>query len=124
VHSEWTYENVLIHHHREQKWYYFSDLKETETMVFKCTDSSEGSCGRKFDPVFEHMNSAAVMICEVRYCGADHGFIACPHAAFELPKPHANGMLRESVESRVFLLWTPMEELPDESGTIYGRRDD
>jgi len=94
VHSEWTYENVLIHHHHDQKWYYFSELKETETMVFKCTDSDDGSCG------------------------------PCPHAAFELPKPYANGMLRESVESRVFLLWTPMEELPDESGTIYGRRDD
>lgn len=53
VHSEWTYENVLIHHHQEQKWYYFSELKETETMVFKCTDSDNGSCGRKFHSVIE-----------------------------------------------------------------------
>jgi hypothetical protein len=57
-------------------------------------------------------------------CDADDGFLACPHAAFELPKPHANGMLRESIESRVFLFWTPMAELPEELGTIYGRKDD
>lgn len=29
-------------------------------MVFKCTDSDDGSCGRKFDPIFEHRYSAAL----------------------------------------------------------------
>jgi len=96
VHSQWTYENVLIHHHPLQKWYYYSALLESETMVFKCTDSDRSACGPS------------------------------PHAAFELPPSEPGGaiLLRESVESRVFLFWAPMENLPPEIGSVYGRRDD
>ncbi|EHK47286.1 hypothetical protein TRIATDRAFT_217873 [Trichoderma atroviride IMI 206040] len=48
VYPEWAYENVLIHAHPDQKWYYFAGLEESETMLFKCTDSDAQKCGRRF----------------------------------------------------------------------------
>lgn len=39
VYPGWAYENVLVHARLGQKWYYFHALEESETMIFKCTDS-------------------------------------------------------------------------------------
>lgn len=47
---------------------------------------------------------------------------ACPHGAFPNPHSGGNGLPRESVESRAFVLWAPIEEFPEEVGTIYGER--
>lgn len=47
VYPESVYENVLVHHHPSQQWYYFPGLLETETMLFKCTDSDTTASGRK-----------------------------------------------------------------------------
>lgn len=68
-------------------------------MMFKCIDSDDGSCGRKFDQVFEYKCSATLTMCEDGIAVLTTNFLASPHAAFELPKSYANGMLRESVES-------------------------
>ncbi|RKK89168.1 hypothetical protein BFJ68_g16773 [Fusarium oxysporum] len=49
VYPEWAYENILIHYHPNQKWYYFSALQESEIMLFKCVDSDASAQGRKCD---------------------------------------------------------------------------
>ncbi|KAK5995287.1 hypothetical protein PT974_03688 [Cladobotryum mycophilum] len=46
VYPEWAYENVLVHSHPDQRWYYFYALEESETMLFKCTDSDVQACGQ------------------------------------------------------------------------------
>ncbi|KAK1240219.1 hypothetical protein MKX08_007661 [Trichoderma sp. CBMAI-0020] len=77
VYPEWAYENVLVHARPGQKWYYFHALEDSETMVFKCTDSDARAL--QYNP-------------------------------------------RESIESRAFIIWAPLEELPDEVGSVYGER--
>jgi hypothetical protein len=48
VYPEWAYEHVLVHKHENQKWYYFSAMLESETILFKCADSKIGAQGRKY----------------------------------------------------------------------------
>ncbi|UPK95003.1 hypothetical protein LCI18_005938 [Fusarium solani-melongenae] len=48
VYPEWAYENVLVHYHPDQKWYYFPEMEDTETMLFKCTDSDNTASGREY----------------------------------------------------------------------------
>ncbi|KAM0236963.1 hypothetical protein ACHAP5_009203 [Fusarium lateritium] len=43
VYPQWAYENILVHNHEDQKWYYFSAMRETETILFKCADSNVGA---------------------------------------------------------------------------------
>ncbi|CCC14294.1 hypothetical protein SMACR_12810 [Sordaria macrospora] len=93
VYPESVYENVLVHHHPSQQWYYFPGLLETETMLFKCTDSDTTASGPS------------------------------PHAAFPLPRTAGtSNSPRESIESRAFILWAPLEQLPQEVGPLYGKR--
>jgi len=47
VYPEWAYENVLVHHHPDQQWYYFSAMEEHETLLFKGADSDPTACGRE-----------------------------------------------------------------------------
>jgi hypothetical protein len=47
VYSEWAYENVLVHHHPDQRWYYFPAMRPDETMLFKCADSDGAASGRE-----------------------------------------------------------------------------
>lgn len=113
VYPDWTYENVLVHFQPGQKWYYFSKMDESETMLFKCADSDDTACGRGYElhfglPISPWHN--------------DNFNSACPHGAFDNPLATDSSALRESIESRVFLLWTPIQELPPEVGTIYGKR--
>lgn len=61
-------------------------------MLFKCMDSDETASG------------------------------PCPHAAFPNPLSGSSNMPRESVESRVFVLWAPIDDFPKEVGTLYGER--
>lgn len=50
VYPGWAYENVLVHARLGQKWYYFHALDESETMIFKCTDSDVQALQCKFHP--------------------------------------------------------------------------
>ncbi|KAK3328634.1 hypothetical protein B0T19DRAFT_385213 [Cercophora scortea] len=94
VYPEWAYENVLVHHHPDQRWYYFHGMEESETMLFKCTDGDKLAVG------------------------------GCPHGAFPNPWSESattsSSMPRESVESRAFVMWAPIDEWPTEVGTLYG----
>ncbi|KAK0716281.1 hypothetical protein B0H67DRAFT_554616 [Lasiosphaeris hirsuta] len=93
VYPEWAYENVLVHHHPDQQWYYFSAMDTHETMLFKCADSDETTGGQ------------------------------CPHGAFPVPQSGtAVVQPRESVESRAFVVWAPLAKLPKETGALYGER--
>jgi len=89
VYTDWSYENVLIHHHPDQQWYYYSKLMESETMLFKCTDSDDTASG------------------------------PCPHGSFPNPQSGDPTQRRESVESRVFVMWAPIDDFPKEVGEIY-----
>ncbi|KAL6895045.1 hypothetical protein GGI43DRAFT_424493 [Trichoderma evansii] len=92
VYPGWAYENVLVHARPNQKWYYFYELKDSETMLFKCTDSD------------------------------DQALRSCPHGAFCNSAQPTSEKPRESIESRVFVMWAPLEELPNEVGSVYGER--
>ncbi|KAL4939104.1 hypothetical protein BDV06DRAFT_225336 [Aspergillus oleicola] len=92
VYPEWTYENVMIHYNPRQAWYYFHELGANETMLFKCADSDPDAIG------------------------------ACPHAAFPNPNVVADEPLRESIESRVLVLFGPHQIVPEETGALYGNR--
>ncbi|KAL6691220.1 hypothetical protein J3F84DRAFT_397749 [Trichoderma pleuroticola] len=92
VYPEWAYENVLIHAHPDQKWYYFYALQDSETMVFKCMDSDTEAIG------------------------------PCPHGSFPNSSHLTPENPRESVESRAFVMWAGLDKLPEEIGTVYGGR--
>ena len=114
VYPEWAYENILVHHHTDQKWHYFSALQESETMLFKCTDSDGTASGRKFW-------SLLIMNLNDSKQGSSLT-TACPHAAFPISQSGSSNLPRESVESRAFVLWTPIDDFPQEVGTLYGER--
>ncbi|KAI0396027.1 hypothetical protein F5Y17DRAFT_420860 [Xylariaceae sp. FL0594] len=101
VYPTWAYENVLVHHHDEQRWFYFSNMEEWETMLFACSGSSITPDGK----------------------GTISG--SCPHASFHLPQDGTSGPVipRESVESRAFIFYGPDEcDFPVEVGNVYGER--
>ncbi|KAG8667967.1 hypothetical protein FPOAC1_012809 [Fusarium poae] len=93
VYPEWAYEHVLVHKHENQKWYYFSAMLESETILFKCADSKIGAQG------------------------------PCPHGAFQLKENSHEERTRESVESRAIVMWAPIDEFPPEVGVAYGKRE-
>lgn len=39
IHLERTEENWLLHHNSNQRWYYYSGMKEDDLLVFRNTDS-------------------------------------------------------------------------------------
>lgn len=110
VYPEWAYENVLVHARSGQKWYYFHALEEYETMIFKCTDSDGRALQCKFHTY------------TVRESGLIFYISACPHGAFCNSAQPNSEKPRESIESRAFVIWAPLEELPDEVGSVYGER--
>lgn len=111
VYPEWTYENVLVHARPGQKWYYFHALEESETMIFKCADSNVQALQGKF-----HTHGKIEKVVLILHVSA------CPHGAFCNSAQLASENPRESIESRAFVMWAPLEELPDEVGSVYGER--
>lgn len=110
VYPEWAYENVLVHAHPDQKWYYFYALEDSETILFKCTDSDSQALRCKFHT------------CKDRESDLLFYVSACPHGAFCNSAQTTSENPRESIESRVFVMWAPLERLPDEVGSVYGER--
>lgn len=112
VYPGWAYENVLVHARPDQKWYYFHALEESETIIFKCTDSDVHASQGKFHTYLDI----------VRERGLIFYISACPHGAFcNFAQPSSENP-RESIESRAFVIWAPLEKLPDEVGSVYGER--
>ncbi|KAL4787534.1 hypothetical protein BJX76DRAFT_354023 [Aspergillus varians] len=115
VYPEWTYENVMVHYNPRQAWYYFHALEVGETMLFKYADSDASASG---DMSAECFLSFVVSFVLKRSTNCS----ACPHVAFPNPRASPEEPPRESIESRVFVLYAPFENFPEETGAIYGNR--
>lgn len=114
VYPKWNYENVLVHFHPDQKWYYFSAMEHTETMLFKCTDSDDTTIRGESSPCF--LSRISYNVALIRSTG-------CPHGAFQNPNRGALAAPRESIESRAFVFWSFMDNFPKEVGHPYGDRN-
>lgn len=71
---DWSGETAMVRHNEEQKWYYWSGMRESERLLLKCSDSRE-DIGRQV-----------------------------PHTAFVDPRSPEGARKRESIEVRCLVL--------------------
>ncbi|HEY2676914.1 MAG TPA: CmcJ/NvfI family oxidoreductase, partial [Steroidobacteraceae bacterium] len=72
---EWSFEGVVVAHHPDHRWHWYSDMTRDEALVFKTNDS---------DP---------------------HAAHCVPHVAFDNPGAGAQVPPRASIEMRAIALW-------------------
>jgi hypothetical protein len=72
---EWSFEGIVVAHHPDHRWHWYSDMTRDEALVFKTNDS---------DP-------------NVAHC--------VPHVAFDNPSVGAQVAPRASIEMRAIALW-------------------
>ncbi|KAM7183024.1 hypothetical protein V8F33_013852 [Rhypophila sp. PSN 637] len=93
VYSNWLTENQLIIHSPTQLWYYFPGQTPDQLLVFRGVDSRKG-----LNP-------------------------ACPHVAFANPLAQKDQPMRESIDSRVIVIFGADGDVPPEVGEVYGSKD-
>ncbi|AEO67444.1 uncharacterized protein THITE_2088932 [Thermothielavioides terrestris NRRL 8126] len=94
VYTDWATENLQVHHSDRHKWYYLPDQTVDEVLIFKSGESS----------------SAKVQ--------------AVPHGSFYNPRVQAGEPPRESIDSRFFVLFAPLEKYPRVQGNVFSQRPD
>jgi hypothetical protein len=72
---EWSFEGIVVAHHPEHRWHWFSDMTRDEALVFKTNDSDPGRA----------------------HC--------VPHVAFDNPNAGPQVAPRASIEMRAIALW-------------------
>jgi hypothetical protein len=72
---EWSFEGIVVAHHPNHRWHWYSDMTRDEVLVFKTNDSKLGAA----------------------HC--------VPHVAFDNPSAGAQVPPRASIEMRAIALW-------------------
>ncbi|XDG08251.1 hypothetical protein ABKA04_007866 [Annulohypoxylon sp. FPYF3050] len=92
VYTEWATENLQVHHNDKHQWYYLPDQTVDEVLIFKSAESLPDKIQ------------------------------AVPHGSFYNPRVGKSEPARESIDSRFFVLYAPLEQYPEVEQNVFAQR--
>jgi hypothetical protein len=107
VDKEAVFENTQVHFNAEQRWYYLSNQRAEELLIFKNADSEEESGGMpgEFASKFGFLCLFGRLLFQCLFLAWLTMTSGVPHASFDNPRATEGDVRRESIEFRVLVRW-------------------